>query len=229
MIEYLFLDLDDTILDFRKAEAVALERALGSAGIEATPAIMARYSRINMACWKEMERGELTRERLKTLRFERLFSEFGLKGDCHALSEAYMTCLGQGHWFLPGAEEAVERLSKKYRLFLASNGTPAVQQGRMNSANLYRFFEQCFVSEELGADKPSRVFFDRAFARIDGFDPSRAMMVGDSLSSDIQGGINAGIRTCWVNTNGYPPKPEIVPDYTIQSLAQLEALLETVS
>ena len=228
MIEYLFLDLDDTILDFQKAEQVALHRALKDVGLESTPEITERYSRINMACWKAMERGELIRERLKVIRFEKLFSEFGISGDAHALSEIYMTYLAQGHWFLPGAEEAVEQLSKQYRLFLASNGTPSVQQGRMTSANLYRFFEQCFVSEELGAAKPSRQFFERAFSRIEGFDPSRAMMVGDSLSSDIQGGINAGIRTCWVNTNGYPPKPEIQPDYEIAALSQLGELLETI-
>ena len=229
MVEYLFLDLDDTILDFRKGEQMALRRTLGAFSLDASVELVDRYSRINMACWKAMERGEITREALKTLRFEKLFEEFALALDPHAVSDLFMENLAQGHWFLPGAEEALEGLAKKYRLFLASNGTPSVQKGRMTSANLYRFFEQCFVSEELGAHKPSKAFFDAAFARIPDFDPSRAMMVGDSLSADVQGGINAGIRTCWVNTNGYPPKPGIVPDYEIQSLSQLEALLETIS
>lgn len=226
MMEFLFLDLDDTILDFRQAEHTAITRTLSAFGIDPTPEITEAYRRINLRCWKELERGTLTREDLKRVRFEKLFQQFGVEADVQAVSDAYMEFLGQGHWFLPGAEEAVERLSKKYRLFLASNGTASVQKGRMTSANLYRFFEQCFVSEEVGAAKPSKAFFDAAFARIEGFDPAKAMMVGDSLSSDILGGINAGIRTCWVNTNHYPAKPEIRPDFEIPALADLEALLE---
>ena len=228
MIKFLFLDLDDTILDFRQAEHTAITRTLSAFGIDPTQEITEAYRRINLRCWKELERGTLTREDLKRVRFEKLFQQFGVEADVQAVSDAYMEFLGQGHWFLPGAEEAVERLSKKYRLFLASNGTASVQKGRMTSANLYRFFEQCFVSEEVGAAKPSKAFFDAAFARIEGFDPAKAMMVGDSLSSDILGGINAGIRTCWVNTNHYPPKPEIRPDFEIPALADLEALLETL-
>ena len=228
MIKFLFLDLDDTILDFRQAEHTAITRTLSAFGIDPTGEITEAYRRINLRCWKELERGTLTREDLKRVRFEKLFQQFEVEADVQAVSDAYMEFLGQGHWFLPGAEEAVERLSKKYRLFLASNGTASVQKGRMTSANLYRFFEQCFVSEELGAAKPSKAFFDAAFAKIEGFDLDKAMMVGDSLSSDILGGINAGIRTCWVNTNHYPPKPEIRPDFEIPALADLEALLETL-
>ena len=228
MMEFLFLDLDDTILDFRQAEHTAITRTLSAFGIDPTEEITEAYRRINLRCWKELERGTLTRDDLKRVRFEKLFQQFGVEADVQAVSDAYMEFLGQGHWFLPGAEEAVERLSKKYRLFLTSNGTASVQKGRMTSANLYRFFEQCFVSEEVGAAKPSKAFFDAAFARIEGFDPAKAMMVGDSLSSDILGGINAGIRTCWVNTNHYPPKPEIRPDFEIPALADLEALLETL-
>ena len=228
MMEFLFLDLDDTILDFRQAEHTAITRTLSAFGIDPTEEITEAYRRINLRCWKELERGTLTRDDLKRVRFEKLFQQFGVEADVQAVSDAYMEFLGHGHWFLPGAEEAVERLSKKYRLFLASNGTASVQKGRMTSANLYRFFEQCFVSEELGAAKPSKAFFDASFARIEGFDPAKAMMVGDSLSSDILGGINAGIRTCWVNPNHAPADPKIPADYEIETLSQLEALLETL-
>ena len=98
----------------------------------------------------------------------------------------------------------------------------------MTSANLYRFFEKVFVSEEMGHNKPSKDYFDTAIAQIPGFDPAKAMMVGDSLTSDIKGGINAGIRTCWVNPNHAPADPKIPADYEIESLSQLEALLETL-
>jgi 2-haloacid dehalogenase len=111
---------------------------------------------------------------------------------------------------------------------LASNGTASVQQGRMTSDNLYRFFEKVFVSQELGANKPAKEFFDRATEQIPGFDPAKAMMVGDSLTSDILGGINAGMKTCWVNPTHAPADPQIPADYQIEYLSQLEELLEAL-
>ena len=143
-------------------------------------------------------------------------------------TRSYEGNLAVGHYFLPGAEEAVASLSQKYRLFLASNGTASVQAGRLTSANLYRFFETVFISQELGFNKPAKEFFDACFARIPDFDPKKAVMVGDSLTSDILGGKNAGITTVWVNPERRLPRPEIVPDYEIESLAQLEALLDTM-
>ena len=229
MIEFLFLDLDDTILDFQKAEAIAIAKALRNAGVEPTPEVIALYSRINVAHWQMLERGELTREQVKVDRFSAFFRELGVEADAYACAMDYERLLAIGHYFLPGAEEAVARLSKKYRLFLASNGTASVQAGRMTSANLYRFFEKVFVSEEIGANKPSLEYFELCFAQIPGFDRSKAIMVGDSLTSDIRGGQNAGIATCWVNPRGLPRREDIIPDYELSSLAQLEDLLERIS
>ena len=153
------------------------------------------------------------------------FEEMGIPVEKAAVARLYEHYLSQGHWFMPGAEEAVDRLSKKYRLFLASNGTASVQKGRMTSANLYRFFETVFVSQEIGHNKPSLDYFNACFASIPGFDKKKAIMVGDSLSSDIKGGINAGIKTVWVNPD-HKDCGEIKPDYEIEALSQLEALLE---
>ena len=228
MIEFLFLDLDDTILDFHKAEHIAISKTFRSFGIEPTEAVLARYSQINKECWHKLELGQWTREQVLVRRFEILFSEHNILCDGTQIARAYEKNLAIGHYFLPGAEEAVDALSKKYRLFLASNGTASVQQGRMTSANLYRFFEKVFVSQELGANKPSKVFFERATAQIPDYDPQKAMMVGDSLSSDILGGINAGMKTCWVNPKHLPADPVITADYEIEALSQLEALLENL-
>ena len=226
MIEFLFLDLDDTILDFHKAERIALSKTLQHFGIEPTEHVLSRYHLINKSCWERLEKGELTRQQVLVQRYALLFQELGLTCDPAAVTALYTKNLAIGHYFLPGAEEAVASLSKKYRLFLASNGTAYVQAGRMTSANLYRFFEKVFVSEELGYNKPAKEFFDGCIKQIPDFDPSRALMVGDSLTSDIQGGINAGIRTCWVNPEH--KTGHIRPDYEIESLSQLEALLETL-
>ena len=228
MIEFLFLDLDDTILDFHKAERVALSKTIADFGVEPTEHVLHRYHLINKAHWEMLERGELTREQVLVGRFRMLFEELGVAVDPADCTAVYSKNLAIGHYFMPGAEEAVERLSKKYRLFLASNGTASVQHGRMTSANLYRFFEKVFVSQDIGYNKPSKEYFDRCFAQIPDLDRSKAMMVGDSLTSDIRGGINAGIATCWVNPDHLPGREDIRPDYEIEALPQLEALLETL-
>jgi len=228
MIEFLFLDLDDTILDFHKAERIALSKTIRQFGVEPTPEVLTRYHEINKWHWEQLELGTLTRAEVLENRFAVLFQELGVAADKTACARAYEKNLSVGHYFLPGAEEAVEALSKKYRLFLTSNGTSSVQKGRMTSANLYRFFEKVFVSQEIGHNKPAKAYFDACFAQIPGFDPKRAMIVGDSLSSDILGGIRAGIATCWVNPGHLIPTPAVQPDYEIEELPQLEALLETL-
>ena len=225
MIEFLFLDLDDTILDFHKAERIAITKTIREFGLEPTEEVLSRYHVINKWHWEQLELGKMTRAEVVENRFGALFAEYGVEADPAACALAYEKNLSIGHYFLPGAEEAVDRLSKKYRLFLASNGTASVQKGRMTSANLYRFFEKVFVSQEIGHNKPSKDYFDACFAQIPGFDPSKAMIVGDSLTSDILGGIRAGIQTCWVNPNHAAGREDIRPDYEIEFLYQLEDIL----
>ena len=226
MFEFLFLDLDDTILDFQKAEHIALSKTLRSFGLEPTETVLKRYNLINKAHWEALERKELTREQVLVGRFQTLFAEMGITVEPVSVARAYEDNLSIGHYFLPGAEEAVERLSKKYKLYLASNGTAKVQAGRLKSANISRFFEEVFVSQELGANKPSPEYFEKCFAKISGFDRSKAIIVGDSLTSDILGGQNAGIATCWVNPHHKAGREDIRVDYEIEALSQLEDLLE---
>ena len=228
MFEYLFLDLDDTILDFQKAEHIALSKTLRSFGLEPEEHVLKRYNLINKTHWEALERKELTRDQVLLGRFQVLFEEMGITVDAEKVARAYEDNLSIGHYFMPGAEEAVEALSKKYKLYLASNGTAKVQAGRLKSANISRFFEQVFVSQELGANKPSLEYFEKCFARIPGIDKKKTIMVGDSLTSDILGGQNAGIATCWVNPDHKPGREDIRVDYQIEALSQLEALLESL-
>ena len=201
MIEFLFIDLDDTILNFKMAERFAATKTIRSFGAEPTEEVLHRYHLINKWHWEQMELGKMTRQQVLEGRFQKLFAELGIEVDAAACAAAYGNNLSQGHYFLPGAEEAVAALSRKYRLFLASNGTSHVQHGRLKSANLYRFFEKVFISHEIGHNKPSAEYFQACFSQIPDFDLSKAMIVGDSLSSDIQGGINVGMKTVWVNPN----------------------------
>lgn len=228
MMEFLFLDLDDTILDFHKAERIALSKTLRDFGLEPTDAVLTRYHIINRRHWEALERGEMTRDQVQEGRFRVLFAELGRAVDAVAVTRAYESNLGIGHYFLPGAREAVERLHEKYRLFLASNGTASVQHSRLTSAGLYPYFEKVFVSQEIGFNKPSKEYFDACFAQIPGFEPKNAIMVGDSLTSDILGGIRAGIKTCWVNPGHLEARADIPADYEIEALSQLESLLQTL-
>lgn len=228
MIEFLFLDLDDTILDFKKAEHIALQKTLRSVGIDPTEEICALYSRINVSYWERLERKELTRPQVLVGRFEELLRTLGVEADAQGCADSYAYNLGIGHYFLPGAEEAVASLAKKYKLYITSNGTASVQSGRLASANISHYFEDVFISQGMGADKPAIEYFNACFARIPDIDPAKTMIVGDSLTSDIQGGINAGIHTCWINPAHKPGREDIRPDYEIENLTQLEALLETM-
>lgn len=228
MVEFLFLDLDDTILDFHKAERIALTKTLRSFGLEPNEKILARYSEINIAHWQRLERKELTRQQVVVGRFDVFFREQGVSADPEQVALCYEDNLSVGHYFLPGAEDALKSLSQKYKLYLASNGTAKVQSGRLASANISHYFQKIFVSQEVCADKPDKLYFDRCAQQIPGFSADKAIMVGDSLTSDIQGGINAGMKTVWVNPKHKSHPEHIVPDYEIESLSQLEQLLETI-
>lgn len=226
MFDFLFIDLDDTILDFQKAEHVALGKTLEFFGLSPTETVCARYSQINKEHWERLERKALTREQVLVGRFAQLFGEFGIPVVPEQCARQYESNLSVGHYFLPGAKEALESLSPKYNLYLTSNGTSRVQAGRLKSANIAHYFKGIFISQEIGVNKPDREYFLRCFAKIPEFDPAKAMIVGDSLSSDILGGRNAGIATCWVNSAHKPGRVDIPADYEIESLSQLESLLE---
>ena len=228
MIRFVLLDLDDTILDFHKAEAIALSGTLQALGIEPTPERIALYSRINAAQWRRLEAGELTRAEVLTTRFHLFFEEIGVMRSCDETQREYEARLSQGHYFVDGAVEMLQALSREYELYLVSNGNLRVQEGRLKSAEIAQYFQNIFISEQIGADKPSSLFFERCFARIPEFSRAQAIIVGDSPTSDIQGGINAGIRTCWFNPRNLAPSAEHPADHEIHTLYELGPLLRRI-
>ena len=228
MIKYVFLDIDDTLLDFHKAEAEALKKTLCHLNIEPTEATISRYSEINKAQWKLLEQGKLTRAEVKFRRFQLLFDELGVAHDAEYARKYYEETLSHGHYFMPGAEKLLDQLFGAYELYVVSNGTTAVQNGRMDSAGIKRYFHKIFLSEEIGADKPNPVFFERCFAEIPHLEKEYAIILGDSLSSDIQGGINAGIKTCHYCPRQTVEYTDVRPDFTITSLDEFVPLLRSL-
>ena len=221
------LDLDNTILDFDMAEKTALSRAFAEMGVPYDDALLKRYNQINIRHWEMLEDGILTRDQVLIRRFEALYREAGMEADAFRTQALYESLLAEGHWFMPGAEELLETLAGKARLILCSNGTASVQEGRIASAGIGPYFEKIFVSEHMGANKPEKRYFDLCFAEIPDFDRERCVMLGDSLTSDIRGGINAGVKTCWFNPRRKPNPGPIRPDFEIHGLGEFPPLLET--
>lgn len=227
MIDTLLFDLDNTLLDFDKAEANALTKALHDVNIEVDDHMISRYNRINSFQWKLLEKGILTREEVKLRRFEILFEEFSIKADPKEVEKNYQSYLGQGHYFIKDAEEVLEQLSKTHRIYLVTNGTLSVQIGRLQSSGIKKYLQGVFISEEVGYNKPSKEYFDYCFSQIPDFRKENTVIIGDSLSSDIQGGKNAGIKTIWLHRQqDQTEKIEPKPDYEIRSLKELLKMLQ---
>ncbi len=229
MIRNVLFDLDDTLFDFHKAEKIALTKTLVHFGIDPTEETLALYSTINAAHWKRLELGEISREEVKVGRYRELFKTIGVECDPVKATAYYESMLAIGHYFMPGAPELLEELYRKYRLYIVSNGTAKVQEGRIGSSGIAKYMDGIFISQILGANKPDKQFFDVCFAEIPDFSLSETVIIGDSLSSDIKGGINAGITTVWFNPKGIENDNNIKPDYTIKELSEVPGLLSQIS
>ncbi|MGI5976391.1 MAG: YjjG family noncanonical pyrimidine nucleotidase [Candidatus Limivicinus sp.] len=225
---FLMFDLDNTILDFDKAEAAALTKTFNEMGIEPLSERLALYSRINKRHWELLEDGVLTREEVLVGRFDVLFKELGLDCSGPEAEKKYENYLGRGHYFVEGAEKLLDTLYGRYELYIVSNGCASVQAGRLKSSGIKKYFKDIFISELIGCDKPSPEFFRRCFDRIPGFSRERALIIGDSLTSDIRGAVNAGVKSCWFNPKGEGPRQGIQPDYEVSSLMEIPELVQKI-
>lgn len=226
MVNTILFDLDNTLLDFNQAESIALTQTLLQLGIHPNETVIRRYSQLNLEQWKLLEQGKLSRSEVKTRRYQLLFDELGVACSAEKAAEIYESLLEVGHYFIDGAEALLRDLSPHYHLYIVTNGTASVQRSRIKSAGLEKYMEGIFISEEIGFNKPGSDFFDHCFAQIPHARRSAAMIVGDSLTSDIQGGINAEIQTVWFNPARLPNDSGILPDYEIYALEELGPLLD---
>ena len=225
--KFLLFDLDHTLLDFDAAEDVALTQLLKEEGVEDIQAYKDYYVPMNKSLWKDLEEKKITKQELVNTRFSRLFAHFEIEKDGVYLAERYQFYLAQQGQVFSGAMELLDSLiDRGYELYAATNGITAIQTGRMVQSGLAPYFNQVFISEQLQTQKPDALFYEKIGALIPNFYKNHALMIGDSLSADIQGGNNAGIDTVWYNPHHLENKTQAHPTYEVDSYQALLELLD---
>lgn len=220
--KYLLFDLDHTLLDFDVAEDIALTQLLEEEGVEDIQTYKDYYVPMNKALWKDLEQKKITKAALINTRFEKLFAHFGIEKDGFYLAERYQFFLSKQGQTFPGVEDLLKKLIHQgFELYAATNGITYIQTGRLEQSGISPFFKEIFISEQLHTQKPDAAFYEKIGARIPNFDKNHALMIGDSLSADIQGGNNAGIDTIWYNPHHLKNKTLAHPTYEVHSYKDL--------
>ena len=220
--KFLFFDLDHTLLDFDAGEDIALTQLLEEEGVEDIQAYKDYYVPMNKSLWKDLEQKKITKSELINTRFAKLFAHFGIEKDGAYLAERYQFFLSKQGQTFPGVEDLLKNLIKQgYELYAATNGITYIQTGRLEQSGIKPYFKEIFISEQLHTQKPDAAFYEKIGARIPNFDKNHALMIGDSLSADIQGGNNAGIDTIWYNPQHLENTTQLHPTYEVHSYKDL--------
>ncbi len=214
-------DADNTLLDFDKDEDCALRKVMTLYGVPVTEENINTYVEINQGMWKALERGEITKPELKRTRFRKFFDAIGFETDADVfeVNEKYLSLLGEGGNTLTGASDLCRDLKEEdYDLYIVTNGIEKTQKNRLTKAGLISYFTDIFVSEAIGHQKPKKEYFDYVLSHIKEKDINKIILVGDSLTSDIKGAMNAGITCVWLNLKGQELLEEYKPDYIISDI-----------
>ena len=220
---HLFFDLDDTLLDFKKTEQTAFVSLMAQYNLPFTEEIFDQYNQINRKVWQDLEKHLISSEQVKTKRFEIFCSQLDIRVDHRVMAEQYLKNLSQGIERIEGCEELLRKVNGKFNLVLITNGLSAVQNPRIIRSGIDKLFPIIVISEEVGVSKPSAEFFSIAWEKAGHPAKDKVLVIGDSLSSDIHGGINFGMHTCWYNPNNL--QGALQPTYTIDHLDQLSQIL----
>ena len=223
---FLLFDADNTLLDFDENERVSLTETFTHFGLPCDDATLRLYHSINLMYWEMLSRKEIGRDELLIKRFSTLFERLGIDADPVAVENRYREGLGRGCQVVPGAMDVCAALRDDYRLYIITNGVARTQHDRLEGSGLAGYMDGIFISDEIGYNKPDRGFFEHVSASIADFDPHRALVIGDSLFSDIRGGVEYGLDTCWLNVYHEDNASEIKPTYEIQDIVELPGLLK---
>jgi 2-haloacid dehalogenase len=222
---WLFLDADDTLFDYSRAEASALAVTADEFGLSSVPDLMPTYQAINAQIWIEFEQGKIDALELRAERFARLFARLGIRAEVETFSQRYLVHLSRGYFLFDGATELLASLNQRFQMGLITNGLPEVQRPRLAGSGIAGYFKFVAISEEIGIAKPDPAFFSAALAMAGNPDRRQVLVIGDSLSSDIRGGIQAGLDTLWFNPKGKPKDPRLKFTYEARSLGEILNIL----
>lgn len=223
-------DVDGTLLDFCAAEAAAVRSLFADFGLgPCSDAMIARYSEINKNYWRALERGEMTKPEILTRRFEDFFAAEGLAGPSAAeFNAAYQLRLGETVVYRDGSDKLVASLRGRFSQYAVSNGTVVAQKRKLALSGFDKLMDGIFLSEQIGHEKPAAEFFDAVFREIGEERRASSVIVGDSLTSDIEGANRAGIKSCWYNPSGAEKTDAAAPDYEIRNLNEVLKILRAV-
>ncbi|WP_288529761.1 YjjG family noncanonical pyrimidine nucleotidase [uncultured Secundilactobacillus sp.] len=222
----LLFDIDDTLLDFQASEAAALRQLFVEMEQPLTAADAAYYHRVNAELWQRYERGDITRPALLIERFNRLFEHMGQSGvDARQAEATYRRHLAAGHTVLPYAREVLQTLTRDHQLYVITNGIAATQRRRLRESGLVDYFNKVYISEVVGAKKPDPQFFESVAADITHFDKQRALVIGDSLSSDILGAAQFNVDSIWFNPARTVNASDVQPTFEVADLRQIPKIV----
>lgn len=227
-IKVILWDIDGTLLNFAEAEKAAIRTCFGMFGLgECTDEMLADYSEINRNYWKRLERGEISKKEVLEGRFREFFAKYNLDvSAAEKFNTQYQVSLGDTVVFYPNGLEVVQALKGKIPQYAVTNGTKIAQDKKLKNSDLIHILDGVFISEMVGVEKPGVGFFEKVFETIGEYDKSEMMIIGDSLTSDIQGGNNVGIVTCWFNPGGKKEETDLRIDYEIRDLGEILKIVE---
>lgn len=224
--ELLLFDADGTLFDYNRAESWSLEQTIQEMGIQFTESIKTTYRDINHKLWADFERGVVSIAEIRVERFRKLLTTLHCTADPAAAGERYLSYLGKSGFLIDGTIELLDALYEKIPLALITNGITETQYGRLEASGIGKYFDPIIISGEVGSQKPDPAIFEALFAKADFHQKEKALIIGDSLTSDMQGGINFGIDTCWYNPDKTPRNPDMQVTYEIRELSELLILMD---
>ncbi len=225
MINTVFLDIDNTLLDFDECARQATIKSFHDMGLTYRDEYFPVFIEENDKLWVEIENGTLTRAELHRIRWQRILDRVGVEANGTMVEELFLRYIEDPPAMIPGALELLSYLSPKYTLCLASNASQRRQEKRLAGTGILPFVDEIFLSETMGVPKPEKGFFDACFARLSGASPESSIIIGDSLTADIAGGIAYGMKTCWFNLKHQPAPADMPIDYIVHSLDEIKAFL----
>ncbi len=223
--KHLLFDADNTLFDFNRCEAEAFKLAIEGSELTYSEELYKKYHIINDGLWKALEKGLTTRSELKVLRYKRLFESEGISdGDYRSLALNYENFLGMQSFEIDGAYELLSSLHGNFGIYVITNGITTIQNHRFSLSRLTGYIDNIFISEEMGVSKPSREFFDKVITAVGDYDLRNYLVIGDSLTSDIDGAIVSGIDSCWFNLFDCD-KNGREPTYTVNKLSEINSIV----